>query len=122
MNWDFIVSACLLVLVVDVIMESSSSFRKGSSSIWRNDGLDIFSKSSREEDDEEALTWAAIERLPTLDRLHKGIFKTSNCGVSEIDVHNLGLQERQALLERLVKVAEEDNEKFLLKLKNRIDR
>ena len=104
-------------------MESSSGLaRKGSSSIWRNDGMDVFSQSSREEDDEEALKWAALERLPTLNRLKKGILKTSNGDVSEIEVHNLGLQERQALLQRLVKVAEEDNEKFLLKLKNRIDR
>ncbi|KAG5086473.1 hypothetical protein JHK82_053870 [Glycine max] len=34
----------------------------------------------------------------------------------------LGLQEKRALLERLVKTAEENNEKFLLKLKGRIDR
>ncbi|XP_058004743.1 pleiotropic drug resistance protein 1-like isoform X2 [Hevea brasiliensis] len=76
----------------------------------------------REEDDEEALKWAALERLPTYSRLKKGILTTSEGGATEVNVQNLGPKERQYLLENLVKVAEEDNEKFLLKLKNRIDR
>ncbi|XP_021628884.1 pleiotropic drug resistance protein 1 isoform X2 [Manihot esculenta] len=105
------------------LYKASSSLRRGSSSVWRNNGLDVFSRSSREEDDEEALKWAALEKLPTYDRLRKGILvSVSKGGANEIDVENLGFQERKALLERLVKVAEEDNEKFLLKLKNRIDR
>ncbi|KAF2301530.1 hypothetical protein GH714_025553 [Hevea brasiliensis] len=98
------------------------SFRRGSSSIWRSNAMDTFSKSSREEDDEEALKWAALDRLPTYDRLKKGILTTSKGEASEIAVANLGFQERRTLVDRLVKVTEEDNERFLLKLKNRIDR
>ncbi|KDP36994.1 hypothetical protein JCGZ_06050 [Jatropha curcas] len=102
---------------------ASASLRRGSSSGWRNNGLEVFSRSSREEDDEEALKWAALEKLPTYDRLRKGILvSASKGGANEIDVDNLGLQERKTLIERLIRVAEEDNEKFLLKLKNRIDR
>ncbi|KAJ4718272.1 Pleiotropic drug resistance ABC transporter [Melia azedarach] len=101
---------------------ASSSIRSGSSSIWRNNTMDVFSKSSREEDDEEALRWAALEKLPTFDRLRKGILTTSKGDASEIDINNLGFDERQKLVERLVKVAEVDNEKFLLKLRNRVDR
>jgi hypothetical protein len=41
---------------------------------------------------------------------------------SEVDIEKLGVQERKQLLERLVKAADEDNEKFLWKLKNRIER
>lgn len=104
------------------IHRASNSLRAGSSSIWRNNGMDVFSRSSREEDDEEALKWAALEKLPTFDRLRKGIFTTSHGDANEIDVHNLGLEERQKLLERLVKVAEVDIEKLLLKFKNRVDR
>nr|AGT28055.1 pleiotropic drug resistance transporter 3 [Panax ginseng] len=40
----------------------------------------------------------------------------------EVDIHNLGLKEKKDLLERLVRVAEEDNEKFLYKLRDRVDR
>ena len=98
------------------------SIRSGSSSLWRNNGVEVFSKSSREEDDEEALKWAALEKLPTVARLRKGILTSSQGGANEHDVYNLGWQERRTLLERLVKVAEEYNEKLLLKLKNRVDR
>ncbi|PNX79826.1 pleiotropic drug resistance protein 1-like, partial [Trifolium pratense] len=42
---------------------------------------------------------------------------------NEIDIiTDLGFQERQKLLDRLINVAEEGNERFLLKLKERIDR
>ncbi|KAK1311943.1 Pleiotropic drug resistance protein 3 [Acorus calamus] len=94
----------------------------GSNSAWRNATEDVFSRSSREEDDEEALKWAALEKLPTYDRIRKGMLLGSIGASKEIDVDTLGLQERMKLLERLVRVAEEDNEKFLLKLKNRMER
>lgn len=99
----------------------AGSMRLNSSSIWRR-GDDIFSRSSRDEDDEEALKWAALEKLPTYDRVRRGILTSAAGERKEVDVNNLGLQERTHLLDRLVRVAEEDNEKFLLKLKDRIDR
>ncbi|KAL5539497.1 hypothetical protein UlMin_043229, partial [Ulmus minor] len=84
--------------------------------------MKAFSKSSREEDDEEALKWAAIEKLPTYLRIRRGILTEAKGQPREIDIKNLGLLERRNLLERLVKIAEQDNEEFLLKLKNRINR
>ncbi|XAR50595.1 Sulfate-transporting ATPase [Bertholletia excelsa] len=101
---------------------SGSSLRRDSSSVWRSTGIEIFSVSSRAEDDEEALKWAAIEKLPTFDRLKKGLLKESLGAVNEVDVKKLGYEERKNLVERLVKIAEEDNEAFLRKLRNRIDR
>ncbi|GFP96783.1 pleiotropic drug resistance protein 1 [Phtheirospermum japonicum] len=108
----------------DVYRTSNSSFRRNASAAFRNDSYEIFSSSSRarEDDDDEALKWAALEKLPTFDRLRKGLLFGSRGVVNEVDVENLGFQERKQLVERLVKVVEEDNEKFLLKLKNRIDR
>ncbi|KAK9229253.1 hypothetical protein WN944_022212 [Citrus x changshan-huyou] len=106
----------------DMIYTASNSLRR-SASRWRSNSPGAFSvSSSREEDDEEALIWAALEKLPTYNRLRKGILTTSRGEASEIDVNNLGLQERQRLVDKLVKIAEVDNEQFLLKLKNRIDR
>ncbi|KAA8521480.1 hypothetical protein F0562_012153 [Nyssa sinensis] len=99
-----------------------SSARLSSSNIWRNSTMEVFSRSSLEEDDEEALKWAAIEKLPTYLRIRRGILTEEEGQPREIDVKNLGLLEKRNLLERLVKIAEEDNEKFLLKLKERIDR
>ncbi|XAR69345.1 Xenobiotic-transporting ATPase [Bertholletia excelsa] len=99
-----------------------SSARLSSSNIWRNTTREIFSRSSREEDDEEALKWAAIQKLPTFLRIRRGILTEEEGKPREIDVKSLGFLEKKNLLERLVKIAEEDNEKFLLKLKQRIDR
>lgn len=101
-----------------------SSARRSSSNIWRNSGLEVFSRSSREGDeDEEALKWAAIEKLPTYLRIRRGILvEEESDEPREIDINNLGELEKRNLLERLVKIAEEDHDKFLLKLKRRIDR
>ena len=108
------------------IYRASSSLRdslRAGSFVWRNSTVEAFSRSSREEDDEEALKWAALEKLPTYDRLRKGILMIASRGVSsEVDIEKLGVQERKQLLERLVKAADEDNERFLWKLKNRIER
>ena len=84
--------------------------------------MDIFSRSSHEVGDDEALKWAALEKLPTYNRLKKGLLTASNGEVNEIDVTDIGIHERKKVLERLVGVAEEDNQKFLLKLRERIDR
>ncbi|KAM0060261.1 putative ABC transporter, AAA+ ATPase domain, ABC-2 type transporter, ABC-transporter [Helianthus debilis subsp. tardiflorus] len=100
----------------------TSSIRSGSTSVWRNSGMDVFSKSSREEDDEEALKWASLEKLPTFDRLRKGLLFGSTGPANEVDIDNLGAEDRKHLLDRLVKDADEDNEKFLLKLRDRLDR
>ncbi|KAL8189299.1 hypothetical protein R6Q57_028865 [Mikania cordata] len=102
------------------------SLRANSASLWRNssNNMNVFSKSSRdEENDEQALKWAALEKLPTFDRLKKGLLLGSNDrSLNEVDVVNLGQEERKRLIDRLVSADEEDNEKFLLRLKNRIDR
>lgn len=102
--------------------EASFKASGGSSSLWRKStDLDMFSNSMHKEDDEEALKWDAIQKLPTVARLRKGLLTNPEGQASEIDVKKLGLQERRYLLERLVRIAEEDNEKFLLKLRNRMD-
>ncbi|XP_013454713.2 pleiotropic drug resistance protein 1 [Medicago truncatula] len=108
------------------IYKAGNSFRMSSSSttVWRNSKMEAFSMSSRHGgEDEEALRWAALEKLPTYNRLRKGLLATSRGVANEIDIlSDLGFQERQKLLDRLINVAEEGNEKFLLKLKERIDR
>lgn len=120
----------------------ASSRRQGSTRNWsfgrasasrRNWGVeDVFAsqRSSHAEDDEEALRWAALEKLPTYDRLRKTVLKSyidnENQGNTvvhkEVDVRKLGLTERQEFIDRLFKVAEEDNEKYLRKFRNRIDK
>ncbi|KAG7034516.1 ABC transporter G family member 34, partial [Cucurbita argyrosperma subsp. argyrosperma] len=86
---------------------------------------DVFIRSGRQEDEEE-LKWAAIERLPTYDRLRKGMLKhvLDNGRVvhDEVDVTKIGMQEKQQLMESMLKIIEEDNEKFLRRLRDRTDR
>lgn len=99
------------------VSRSVSSWRGGSI------GSNIFGRSVREEDDEEALKWAAIEKLPTYDRMRKGMLPMVDSGAPyEVDIYGLSMQERKNLLERLIRTAEEDNERFLLKLRDRMER
>ncbi|KAK8961650.1 Pleiotropic drug resistance protein 1 [Platanthera guangdongensis] len=98
-----------------------------SRSLWRSGGVEdiIFAGSleERREDDEEALIWAALEKLSTYDRVRKWFLSIADQeGLKEVGVRSLTLQERRSLLERLLKVAQENHEKFLLKLRHRIDR
>ncbi|PON46401.1 ABC transporter-like [Parasponia andersonii] len=109
-------------------LRSLSKRSWGSTSLreaWTGQG-DLFQRSGREHDDEEELKWAAIERLPTYDRLRTGMLRQalSNGRVcfQEIDVTNLEIKEKRTLLESVLKVVEEDNEQFLRRLRDRTDR
>lgn len=76
-----------------------------------------------EESEETSLKWAAIQRLPTVARLRRGLLTTPNGDSNEIDVHNIGLQERTYLLQRLVTHDVDTDDSFLLKLmRDRYDR
>jgi ABC-type multidrug transport system fused ATPase/permease subunit len=91
-----------------------------------------------EVDDEEALQWAAMERLPSFERLRTGLVRPADASDGgsdsgrrgrrrrhaheEVDVRAMGLAQRQAFVERVFRVADEDNERFLRKLRARIDR
>ncbi|KAK7261778.1 hypothetical protein RIF29_28097 [Crotalaria pallida] len=85
-------------------------------------------RTSTVDEDEEALKWAAIEKLPTYDRLRTSIFQTYAEGTDhlerprEVDVRKLDGNERQQIIDKIFKVAEEDNEKYLKKFRNRIER
>ncbi|KAA8540360.1 hypothetical protein F0562_024721 [Nyssa sinensis] len=86
-------------------------------------------RSIRADEDEEALRWAAIEKLPTYNRLRTSIMKSfldngnnNNVVHKEVDVRKLDMNDRQQFIERLFKATEEDNEKFLKKFRNRIDK
>nr|VDD07515.1 unnamed protein product [Brassica rapa] len=95
---------------------------------------DIFSSSSRRtksvNEDEEALKWAAIEKLPTYSRLRTSLMPAlgeddiySNQILNkEVDVTKLDGDDRQKFIDMVFKVAEQDNERILTKLRNRINR
>lgn len=108
--------------------------RRSSRSSWNVEEVFTGStarRSVRAEEDEEALRWAALEKLPTYDRMRKTVLKsfmeTSNPGNvrvihKEVDVRKMDTNDRQEFIDRFFKVAEEDNEKFLIKQRNRIEK
>ncbi|PRQ33216.1 putative xenobiotic-transporting ATPase [Rosa chinensis] len=116
----------------DLMRQSSS---RSSRSSWRSSSVremwnapDVFQRSGRQQtvDEEEELKWAAIERLPTYDRMRRGMLRNvmSNGRVvnEEVDVANLGDQDKRQLMESILKVVEDDNERFLQRLRARNDR
>ena len=119
-------------LAGDDLSRSGSS--ASSSRSWRSASIrevwnapDVFQRSSRQvADDEEELKWAAIERLPTYDRMRKGmleqVMSDGRIVQNEVDVSHLGAQDKRQLMESILKVVEDDNERFLTSLRDRIDR
>ncbi|KAF6154956.1 hypothetical protein GIB67_018393 [Kingdonia uniflora] len=89
----------------------TSSFRSTSS--VRNEG-----------NEESDLQWAAIERLPTFEKLRTSLFDNQGDvkGKRVIDVTKLQPVERRMFIEKLIKQIEKDNLRLLQKLRERIDR
>ncbi|KAF5960759.1 hypothetical protein HYC85_001968 [Camellia sinensis] len=79
-------------------------------------------------DDECALQWAAIERLPTFERLRSSLFDENDGsnvdaqGKRVVDVTKLGALERNMFIDKLIKHIENDNLRLLHKLRKRIDK
>uniref|UniRef100_A0ACD5W7I6 Uncharacterized protein n=2 Tax=Avena sativa TaxID=4498 RepID=A0ACD5W7I6_AVESA len=99
--------------------DTDDPFRRGSAS-----------SSRRHDDDEENLRWAALEKLPTYDRMRRAILLANHNlhGYADAGKNDDGLVEIEhlasgeggrALLER---VFQDDSERFLRSLRDRVDR
>ncbi|CAF2089792.1 unnamed protein product [Brassica napus] len=81
------------------------------------------SRREKEEDEDEAMKWAALERLPTHDRVSKAMLRGITGGFKEIDMKDLSLEERRELFDRVVAMNDDDWHGFYLRrLKRRTDR
>ncbi|KAM0992777.1 hypothetical protein ACFX2J_008408 [Malus domestica] len=122
-------------LASDDLAQSTSSRRSwglGSKRSWASTSFgevwqappDVFNRSGRQ-DEEDELRWAAIQRLPTYDRLKRGmltqVLDNGRVVTDEVDVTKLGMQDRKQLMESILKVVEDDNESFLRRLRDRTD-
>ena len=102
----------------------SSSFRSSASGLSSTKGGDA------DADAVYALQWAAIERLPTFERLRSSLFDEDGDAVGAndtkekrvIDVTKLGAQERHVFIEKLIEQIEHDNLRLLRKIRHRIDK
>lgn len=77
-------------------------------------------------DDEENLRWAALEKLPTYDRMRRGIIRRAmeeqgKLTADEVDIANLDPREGRELMERMFKAVEDDNERLLRRFRGRFD-
>ncbi|KAJ9557262.1 hypothetical protein OSB04_011876 [Centaurea solstitialis] len=103
-----------------------SSFRLRTSSLRSNS--EIRSVNNHEETDENLLEWAAIDRLPTFERLRSSLFDEENGdghdvkGKKVVDVTKLLAPERHMFIEKLIKHIENDNLQLLQKLRKRTDK
>ncbi|XP_024023080.1 ABC transporter G family member 32 [Morus notabilis] len=91
--------------------------------MW-NSGENVFARSAsykEDGDDEEALRWAALERLPTYKRVRRGIFKNIVGDTKEVDVSELEANEQKLLLERLVNAVDDDPGLFFDRMRRRFD-
>lgn len=102
--------------------------KHGGSRKWSDTGsgrVPFQSSSShrRDTDDEQELEWAALEKLPTYHRLRTAILDAEGQEARGItDVRRLGKGQRASLVEKALATGEQDNERFLLKVKERLHR
>ncbi|KAL9150125.1 hypothetical protein ABFS82_12G149200 [Erythranthe guttata] len=106
-----------------------ASGRRSLNDLWQqqqNQTADVFSRGGREEDDEEELRWAAIERLPTYDRLRRSVLtqvlEDGSVKTTEINVKKLGVDEKRLLKNTILNAVEQDNERFLRSIRSRAER
>lgn len=79
--------------------------------------------STRDTDDQQELEWAALEKLPTYHRIRTAILDDESQGNRVTsDVRRLGKGQRTNLVEKALATNEQDNERFLLKVKERLHR
>lgn len=116
-------------LTGDDLMRTTSSRHSWTSAVngsFREESNPAFNRSERHDDDEQELRWAAIERLPTYDRMRKGmlvqVLENGQVVHGDINVGKLAMQDKKHLMDNILKVVEEDNDKFLKKLRQRTHR
>ncbi|CAK9136216.1 unnamed protein product [Ilex paraguariensis] len=98
-----------------------SSFRRHTSSFRSVSGLSS-TQNDHEVDDEYLSQWAAVERLPTLERLRSSLFDENEGGKRVVDVTKLDAVERHMFIDKLIKHIENDNLLLLQKFRKRLDK
>ncbi|KAJ9557166.1 hypothetical protein OSB04_011780 [Centaurea solstitialis] len=102
-----------------------SSFHRHTSSLLTNS--EVSHGNNHDETDKNLLEWAAIDRLPTFERLRSSLFDEENGdghdvkGKKVVDVTKLLAPERHMFIEKLIKHIENDNLQLLQKLRKRTD-
>ncbi|XP_042014455.1 ABC transporter G family member 39-like [Salvia splendens] len=113
-----------LALAGDDLARSVSS--RSLKRVWQQEPDVFHSAREREDEEEEELRWAALERLPTYDRISKGFLKKvledGTVKAEEIDFKKLKGDEKRYFMNRILDNVERDNERLLSALRNRVRR
>ena len=72
-----------------------------------------------EEEDEEALKWAAIQSSPSYIQARISLFKNISGNVSQVDITKLGKDDRNLVLDRLLAAVNDNPEGFFCRLRHR---
>jgi len=84
--------------------------------------LEAQSMGSTRDDDENALKWAALEKLPTFNRLRTSIFEKDTGSIRHMDVKDLSTTDFNHLLQKLARPTDAEDEQLLAKVRKRLDR
>ncbi|KAK9066226.1 hypothetical protein SSX86_013547 [Deinandra increscens subsp. villosa] len=120
---------------VSIVRSIGRSLSRAAGSLGIEDVFSISGAGSRHTrssrhsvEDEEALRWAALEKLSTYNRLRTTIFKPNYIQQEMptdkmlLDVSELDPNARQQFIDSIFKVAEDDNGRFLRKFRDRVDK
>ncbi|WVZ88193.1 hypothetical protein U9M48_034740 [Paspalum notatum var. saurae] len=108
---------------------AAASFRE---SLSRSLSLNHSGELVDKDDEEVELKWAAIQRLPTYDRLHTSLLRLHGgdgdgdgdpaAALQVVDVRRLGAAERRMVVDALIANIHRDNLRLLRKQRRRMDR
>lgn len=107
------------------IRDMSASMRSNWGLMGMSDNPLERSSASRHDnamDDEEALKWAALQKLPTYDRVRTSVFHKGTGNVQQIDVRDLSPLDKAELIDNLLKETENENNMILTKMRKRLDK
>lgn len=77
---------------------------------------------TNEEEEEEGLRLAALQRSPTIVRSQTSIFRNDGSGrFSLVLIDKLEDQERKQVLDKIIKLINDDPEKFFRRVRQRFD-
>ncbi|KAL3749878.1 hypothetical protein ACJRO7_010927 [Eucalyptus globulus] len=119
---------------IDSIRNELSELERSLRSSFRLQGSSFrstlaISTTKDDTNDEYDLQWAAIERLPTFERLKSSLFEceidgraVDDKGKKVVDVSTLGALERHFFVEKLIRHVENDNLNLLRKIRDRTEK
>ncbi|OEL19703.1 ABC transporter G family member 41 [Dichanthelium oligosanthes] len=102
---------------------SSSSWQAAAASFRESLSRSLsLNQQHHDDDDEVELKWAAVERLPSSDRLHTSLLHGDSSQLQMVDVRRLGAAERRMVVDALIDNIRRDNLRLLRKQRQRMDR